>query len=153
INRQGKRLARVEEQLRKLAAVRGRRISNHRAQRLAQATYNNLAKPLADNVFTSDLLGMLASTLESSIPTTVLITGGLGFIGSQLANYILETHPSHIVVLYDVAHFDPEIARLADLKEQDKERLFIYQGDVRDKQKVKQVFAAADVVVNCAEIG
>ena len=67
-----------------------------------------------------------------------LITGGAGFLGINLARYLLGRN--HQVVSLDVADFDyPE-----------RDRVKIVKGDIRDPAKVAQAMDGADIVVHTA---
>ena len=78
--------------------------------------------------------------------TSVLITGGLGFIGSNLARKCLEL--GHDVVIYD--NLDPnsggKLYNIAPFK--DKIKLVI--GDITNYQHLVQELIDVDFIVNCA---
>lgn len=69
---------------------------------------------------------------------TVLITGGAGFLGINLTRYLLAR--GHRVVSLDVAPFDyPE-----------RDRITIFEGDIRDPSAVARAMAGVDIVVHTA---
>jgi nucleoside-diphosphate-sugar epimerase len=68
----------------------------------------------------------------------VLITGGAGFLGINLARYLLER--GHRVTSLDFADFDyPERNRITEIK-----------GDIRDKAAVEKAMQGVDIVVHTA---
>ncbi len=67
-----------------------------------------------------------------------LITGGAGFLGINLARYLLER--GHRVTSYDIADFDyPE-----------RDRVTVIKGDIRDRAAVDKAMAGIDIVVHTA---
>jgi nucleoside-diphosphate-sugar epimerase len=68
-----------------------------------------------------------------------LITGGAGFLGINLARYLLDKHQD--VVSLDIAPFDYADAR---------ERVSIHTGDIRDARAVDTAMAGVDIVVHTA---
>lgn len=69
---------------------------------------------------------------------TYLITGGAGFLGINLARYLLGR--GHPVVSLDVADFDyPERPQITEVK-----------GDIRDRAKVDEAMQGVDIVVHTA---
>jgi nucleoside-diphosphate-sugar epimerase len=70
--------------------------------------------------------------------TTFLVTGGAGFLGINLARYLLAR--GHAVVSLDLADFDyPE-----------RDRVRVIHGDIRDRAAVDRALANARIVVHCA---
>jgi UDP-glucose 4-epimerase len=76
---------------------------------------------------------------------TIFITGGAGFIGSTLAERLIERNR---VVLYD------NLARnsLKDKPFQNHPNLRLVEGDILDFEALRQAMQGADVVVHCAAI-
>lgn len=69
---------------------------------------------------------------------TYLITGGAGFLGINLARYLLAR--GHRVVSLDIADFDyPERSQITEIK-----------GDIRDRAKVDEAMQGVDIVVHTA---
>lgn len=69
---------------------------------------------------------------------TYLITGGAGFLGINLARYLLAR--GHRVVSLDIAPFDyPE-----------RDRVIVHTGDIRDRAAVDRAMAGVDIVVHSA---
>jgi dTDP-glucose 4,6-dehydratase len=77
----------------------------------------------------------------------VLVTGGAGFISSNLCRHLL-AHTTHEVVIMDALTYAGNVANLADVL--DHERLLFVEGDIRDGAHVDEVVAGVDVVVNAA---
>lgn len=72
-------------------------------------------------------------------PGRVLITGGAGFLGINLARYLLER--GYRVTSLDIAPFDyPDC----------KERVRVHDGDIRDRAAVDAAMQGADYVVHTA---
>jgi len=69
----------------------------------------------------------------------VLVTGGSGFLGINLIRHLFKNGVKNITVL-DLVDFDyPE-----------KEKINFFKGDIRDKDKVKEVMSGIEYVVHCA---
>lgn len=69
---------------------------------------------------------------------TYLITGGAGFLGINLARYLLQR--GHNVVSLDIADFTyPERAQITEIK-----------GDIRNRETVNRAMQGVDVVVHTA---
>ena len=75
----------------------------------------------------------------------VLITGGAGFIGSHLADHLLERTEDRIVVLDDFS-----TGSAANLAHVDSDRLVSVDGDVRDSDLVADLIAGVDAVYHLA---
>ena len=76
----------------------------------------------------------------------VLITGGLGFIGSNLAHKLVELGAD--VVLYD-ALLEGYGGNLANIKEI-RNKVDVVIGDIRDYEKLRKYVEKAEVVYHCA---
>jgi len=66
----------------------------------------------------------------------VLVTGGCGFIGSNLVRYLLETDPEVRVVNFDALTYAGNLANLADLD--GHPRYQFIKGDITDRQAVRE---------------
>ncbi len=73
------------------------------------------------------------------MPKTYLITGGAGFLGINLARYLLAK--KHKVVSLDMAPFDYEDCM---------DKVKIVTGDIRDRAKVDEAMKGVDIVVHTA---
>ncbi|MEE9294505.1 MAG: NAD-dependent epimerase/dehydratase family protein [Phycisphaerae bacterium] len=72
-------------------------------------------------------------------PVSYLITGGAGFLGINLVRFLL--NKGHKVASLDITAFD-----YVDVKE----RVTVFQGDIRDKAALDQSMAGVDIVVHTA---
>ena len=77
----------------------------------------------------------------------ILVTGGAGFISSNVVRHLLANTP-HEVVSLDALTYAGSLANLADVLSH--ERLSFVHGDIRDVDLVRQVVAEVDVIVNAA---
>jgi dTDP-glucose 4,6-dehydratase len=77
----------------------------------------------------------------------ILVTGGAGFISSNMVRYLLE-ETAHEVVTMDALTYAGNLANLADVLEH--ERLRFIHGDIRDLADVTTALEGVDVVVNAA---
>ncbi|MBY0551182.1 MAG: dTDP-glucose 4,6-dehydratase [Candidatus Obscuribacterales bacterium] len=83
----------------------------------------------------------------------LLITGGLGFIGSNLVRYILKHHPEYKVINLDAETYAGHRENLADL-EGDARYNFV-KGRIEDKAVVEEIvsgkkFGRIDGIINAA---
>ena len=77
----------------------------------------------------------------------VLVTGGAGFISSNVIRHLLEATPYDVVSL-DALTYAGNLENLADVMSD--ERLAFVHGDIRDAELVSEVVAEVDVIVNAA---
>ncbi len=77
----------------------------------------------------------------------VLVTGGAGFISSNVVRHLLTATP-HEVVSLDALTYAGNLENLADVMSH--ERLSFVQGDIRDAELMRDVVAGVDVIVNAA---
>jgi len=77
----------------------------------------------------------------------VLVTGGAGFISSNLIRYLLARTPWDVVSL-DALTYAGNVENLADVMSH--ERLSFVHGDIRDADLVRDVVENVDVIVNAA---
>jgi dTDP-glucose 4,6-dehydratase len=80
--------------------------------------------------------------------TTVLVTGGCGFIGSNFIRMILETNPDVSVVNFDALTYAGNLANLADLVQHPRFRFI--KGDITDRNAVTAALAGVDSIINFA---
>jgi len=83
-----------------------------------------------------------------------LVTGGAGFIGSHLLDFLVETRPEAQIVCLD--NFDPfydERTKRANLRGAlASDRVALVEGDIRDLELCRRVVAehAVDAIVHLA---
>ncbi len=77
----------------------------------------------------------------------VLVTGGAGFISSNVIRYLLAQTP-HEVISLDSLTYAGNLENLADVMSH--ERLSFVHGDIRDVDLVADLVAGVDVIVNAA---
>jgi len=77
----------------------------------------------------------------------ILVTGGAGFISSNMIRYLLHETP-HDVVTMDALTYAGNMANLADVTAH--ERLRFIHGDIRDVADVTAALEGVDVIVNAA---
>lgn len=78
----------------------------------------------------------------------LLITGGLGFIGSNFIRYWLKNHSGDEIINFDKITYAANTRSLADI-ENNPNYLFI-KGDICDPQAVDEAMDDADIVVHFA---
>ena len=77
----------------------------------------------------------------------VLVTGGAGFISSNLIRHLLEA-TTHEVVCIDALTYAGNLENLADVMSHP--RLAFVHGDIRDTGLVRELVEGVDVIVNAA---
>jgi dTDP-glucose 4,6-dehydratase len=77
----------------------------------------------------------------------VLVTGGAGFISSNVIRYLLDS-TGHQVVSLDALTYAGSLENLADVLAHP--RLSFVHGDIRDRALVRELVAGVDVIVNAA---
>jgi dTDP-glucose 4,6-dehydratase len=80
-------------------------------------------------------------------PKRVLVTGGAGFISSNVVRHLLDATPYEVVSL-DALTYAGNMDNVADVM--GHERLSFVHGDIRDPELVAEVVAGVDVIVNAA---
>ena len=80
--------------------------------------------------------------------TTVLVTGGMGFIGSNFVRYMLTTHPDYKIINLDKLTYAGNPENLRDV-ENDPNYTFV-KGDICDRKVVEECMAKSDYLVNFA---
>lgn len=78
----------------------------------------------------------------------VVITGGAGFIGSNLVRYWISRHPQDEVLIFDALTYAGHLTSLPGLGI--NPRLSIVRGDIADSPKVRSSLAGADLIIHLA---
>jgi len=71
----------------------------------------------------------------------ILVTGGAGFIGSHLADKLLERGEKVIVIDDFNGHYDPAFKRYNVQKALTHKNYRLYEGDIRDKSLIERIFS------------
>ena len=83
---------------------------------------------------------------------TYLITGGAGFIGSSLADDLLEKNNRVVVIDNFCDFYDPQIKENNIKNALENDNYKLYRGDIRDKELLNRIFSEnnIDIVVHLA---
>ena len=81
---------------------------------------------------------------------SILITGGAGFIGSHLTQWLLRETPDELVIIDDFnAYYDPRLKRANAALLRSEKRVTIVEGDYRDLELVRRIFGERGVQAVC----
>ena len=80
--------------------------------------------------------------------TTLLVTGGAGFIGSCFVRHELKKHPDYKIINLDALTYCGNIENLNDIK--DNQNYKFVQGNICDKKLVRELVTESDCVINFA---
>lgn len=80
--------------------------------------------------------------------TTILVTGGAGFIGSCFVRHMLKKHPDYKIINLDALTYCGNIENLKDI-ENNPNYTFIH-GNICDTKLVREIINSCDCVVNFA---
>lgn len=72
--------------------------------------------------------------------STIFVTGGAGFIGSNFVRYWLEKYPGDFVINYDLLTYAGNLANLTDVAEKYAERYLFVRGDIGNYQLARHLF-------------
>ena len=84
--------------------------------------------------------------------TTLFVTGGAGFIGSNFIRYWLSSYPDDRIVNYDLLTYAGNLASLQDVEEDYGDRYTFVRGDIQNADLTRHLFEVhrPDYVVNFA---
>ena len=80
--------------------------------------------------------------------TTLLVTGGAGFIGSCFVRHELKKHPDYKIINLDALTYCGNIENLKDI-ENNPNYTFVH-GNICDRKLVRELIAESDCVINFA---
>lgn len=69
---------------------------------------------------------------------SILLTGGAGFIGSNLVHYLLEKYPNYKIINLDLLTYAGDLENLASVEKHPDYKF--YQGDICDRELVSKIF-------------
>ena len=81
--------------------------------------------------------------------TTITVTGGAGFIGSNFCRFIYENRPDWHIIILDALTYAGNIENIKVII-QDTERVEFWQGDVNDVELMHDLVSRSDYVVHFA---
>src|SRR5436190_3637821 len=84
--------------------------------------------------------------------TTLFVTGGAGFIGTNFIRYWLSNYPTDKLVNYDLLTYAGNLENLRDVEKAHGSRYKFVKGDLANQQLLSYLFAETkpDFVVNFA---
>jgi len=80
--------------------------------------------------------------------TTLLVTGGAGFIGNCFVRHELKKHPDYKIINLDALTYCGNIENLKDVENNPNYKFIL--GNICDKKLVREIVAQCDCVVNFA---
>ncbi len=80
---------------------------------------------------------------------TIMITGGAGFIGSNLVRYLFENYPGYRITVLDALTYAGNIENIPENVKNDARFSFWY-GNVRNNELVNDLVSKSDVVLHLA---
>ncbi|MPM30609.1 dTDP-glucose 4,6-dehydratase 2 [bioreactor metagenome] len=82
--------------------------------------------------------------------TTLLVTGGAGFIGSNFIHYMLSKYPSYHIINVDLLTYAGNLANLSDIE--NNANYQFYKADIADRSAMESIFNnnKVDYVLNFA---
>ena len=81
--------------------------------------------------------------------TTIFVTGGAGFIGSNFCRYIYKNRPAWKIIILDALTYAGNIENIKDII-LDNEKVQFWQGDVNDVELVHDLASVSDFIVHFA---
>lgn len=80
--------------------------------------------------------------------TTILVTGGAGFIGNCFIRHMLQKYSNYKIINLDALTYAGNLENLYDVK--DNPNYEFVNGDISDKDLVTQIVSGVDMIVNFA---
>ena len=80
--------------------------------------------------------------------TTILVTGGAGFIGSCFVRHMLQKHPDYKIINIDALTYCGNLENLDDVKT-NPNYTFVH-GNICDRKLIPQLVEQVDAIVNFA---
>ena len=77
----------------------------------------------------------------------LLVTGGLGFIGSNFINYWISNHPDDEIINVDKVTY---AANFDNISEPDNRNYRFVKADINDKKVMEELVASSDTIINFA---
>jgi len=81
--------------------------------------------------------------------TTICVTGGAGFIGSNFCRHLYANRPDLRIIILDAITYAGNIENIKDII-QDRDRVEFWQGDVNDVELMHDLVSRSDYVVHFA---
>ena len=81
--------------------------------------------------------------------TTILVTGGAGFIGSNFVRYLFENYPGYNIIVLDALTYAGNTDNIPDNIKKDSRFSFWY-GNVKNGELVNELVSKSDVIVHFA---
>ncbi len=74
----------------------------------------------------------------NNFSTSILVTGGAGFIGSHVIRLFVNKYPSYRIVNMDALTYAGNLENLKDVE--DKDNYFFEKGDITDEDRLEELF-------------
>ncbi len=82
---------------------------------------------------------------------TILVTGGAGFMGSNLVRHLYQKYPDYKIIVLDALTYAGSVENLpVDINKANGDRLAFWYGDVRNAELVDTLVEQSDAVVHVA---
>ncbi len=81
---------------------------------------------------------------------TILVTGGAGFIGSNLIEYLCNNYPDYKILVLDLLTYAGDLNNMPVDLETERERFEFWYGDIKNSAIVNELVGRSDVVVHLA---